>query len=77
MTHDFGFLYMQEAFVAALLAIASMAGEHHSVGDLSGDWVNVLNCDGDDDNDNLDHYVLRTEMKKQIKILRDGMSKDE
>ncbi|KUI52496.1 putative ATPase YjoB [Cytospora mali] len=77
ITHDFSFAYMQEAFVAALLTIARMMDKHKSMLDLhDDDWVSILDCDGNDDKDDLDQYILWTEIKKQIEILRDGMGKE-
>lgn len=74
ITDGFSFAYMQEAFVATLLAIARMAGDRHSAEDvLSDGWISVLDSGGGDDNDDLDQYVLWTEIKKQVEILRDGM----
>ncbi|KAJ9136558.1 p-loop containing nucleoside triphosphate hydrolase protein [Pleurostoma richardsiae] len=77
ITDDFSFAYMQEAFVAALLAIArqtglSTAAEGGSTREMGDDWVEVLD---DDDNDDLDKYVLWVEIKKQVEILREGMEK--
>ncbi|TPX10074.1 uncharacterized protein E0L32_001271 [Thyridium curvatum] len=77
ITVDFSFAYMQEAFVASLLAIA---GRSHGVGksgggkevvteELEDDWVGVR---GDKD---LDELVLWVEIQKQIRILREGMDK--
>lgn len=77
ITVDFSFAYMQEAFVASLLAIA---GRSHGVGkpgggkevvteELEDDWVGVR---GDRD---LDELVLWVEIQKQIRILREGMDK--
>ena len=100
---------MQEAFVAALLAIArkSDSGGYEaaasSVGCEKG-WVDVDvdavgsgneeeefdeeeygegdddggddhdgGDDDDDDGDDLDEYILWVELKKQVKILREGM----
>jgi hypothetical protein len=68
---------MQEAFVAALLAIArnSAAGagrggdESGLTEDLGDGWVGV-HAVGDGD---LEELVLWVEIKKQIEILREGM----
>lgn len=65
ITNGFSFAYIQEAFVAALLAIARDGNVQGSGGDIEDGWVGV----GDD----LDGLVLWTEMKKQVAILREGM----
>ncbi|KAH9989304.1 ATPase [Xylariaceae sp. FL0662B] len=75
ITDKFSFAYMQEAFVAALLAIAQqMDGpRRHSeelTRDIGGGWLEVCTYgDGDD----LDELVLWVEIKKQVEILREGM----
>ncbi|KAI1419814.1 ATPase [Xylaria sp. FL1777] len=80
ITDKFSFAYMQEAFVAALLAIArrSKDGETRSEESLTremGDgWLDV--CGGGDDGD-LDELVLWIEIKKQIEILREGMESEQ
>ncbi|KAI2466355.1 P-loop containing nucleoside triphosphate hydrolase protein [Annulohypoxylon bovei var. microspora] len=77
ITDKFSFAYMQEAFVAALLAIArkgkgiGLSYEQPLTEEMNDGWVGVLG--GDDDLDNL---VLWKEIKKQVAILRDSM-KDE
>ena len=73
ITNDFSFAYIQEAFVAALLAIAR---------DKDGD----LDFDGDEDdegwvltrsgNDDLSGLPLWVEIQKQVKILRESMERD-
>ncbi|KAI4213863.1 MAG: hypothetical protein LQ351_003558 [Letrouitia transgressa] len=61
ITQDFSFAYMQEAFVATLLAIAGHRSEN-------------ANSDGDDDDGgNLEDYELWREIQKQVKALRDDM----
>ncbi|KAL8779469.1 MAG: hypothetical protein Q9213_006923 [Squamulea squamosa] len=65
ITADFSFAYLQEAFVATLLAIAG----HRSEETIRGGG-------GPDDNDNggdLDSFELWREMKKQVKALRNDM----
>jgi transitional endoplasmic reticulum ATPase len=79
ITDGFSFAYIQEAFVAALLAIASRSGE--AVYDNS--WrqpgggkpvlTEVVVADEDPD---LKDLVLWKEMKKQVKILRDEMESE-
>ncbi|KAI0411056.1 ATPase [Xylaria grammica] len=79
ITDKFSFAYMQEAFVAALLAIArrSGGGERHSEESLTRDmgdgWLDV--CGGGSDGD-LDELVLWVEIKKQIETLREGMESE-
>lgn len=60
ITDGFSFAYLQEAFVASLLAIAA---EDDGDVDQTG-----LDCAGD-----LEHLRLWREMKKQIDILREEM----
>jgi transitional endoplasmic reticulum ATPase len=77
---------MQEAFVAALLAIARNGGDGDE-GDESNehddamvmtvdlaedDWVQVLDKPAED-NPDLDELPLWIEIKKQVAILREGM----
>lgn len=61
ITSDFSFAYLQEAFVATLLAIAG----HRSEDSIRGG--------GDDEGGDLDDYELWREMKKQVKALRNDM----
>lgn len=66
---------MQEAFVAALLAIARRSGnqvveEDECVEDLGDGWLSVHSLSDDTD---LNKLVLWVEIKKQIEILREGM----
>lgn len=69
---------MQEAFVAALLAIARGSKEKCSPGlegrmeDLGDGWIGV----GDTGDDDLDDFTLWVEIKKQIKVLREGIKGD-
>lgn len=72
ITHDFSFAYMQEAFVAALLAIAQGKEKAEGLGD---GWVDVL--EDDDGDDDLDGNVLWNEIQRQVEILRHGIEKDE
>jgi transitional endoplasmic reticulum ATPase len=78
ITDGFSFAYMQEAFVAALLAIARMSdGDGRSdpavlIEDVEGDWVGVLSA-APRGREDLDKFILWVEIKKQIKILREGM----
>lgn len=57
---------MQEAFVAALLSIAT-----------SEDTASGGGGDDDDDDKDLDDLLLWREIKKQVKILREEMGEEE
>ncbi|KAI0428047.1 P-loop containing nucleoside triphosphate hydrolase protein [Xylaria sp. FL1042] len=83
ITDKFSFAYMQEAFVAALLAIArrSKGGERYSeellTRDMGDGWLDVcVGGGGGDDDDDLDELVLWVEIKKQIETLREGMESE-
>ena len=67
ITDGFSFAYMQEAFVATLLAIA---GRRSEILEDELDEINGGEKDGDRD---LDDYELWREMKKTIKALREDM----
>lgn len=75
ITDEFSFAYMQEAFVAALLAIArrekgiDFSYEKPLMQEMNDDWVAVLEGDHDD----LDDLILWVEIKKQVAILRESM----
>ena len=69
ITDGFSFAYMQEAFVATLLAIAQ--GRSDALDDEE-----VRQAEGDGDDNDLDEYELWRELKKTIKTLRDDMSND-
>jgi SpoVK/Ycf46/Vps4 family AAA+-type ATPase len=77
ITDKFSFAYMQEAFVAALLAIARRSegakrrSEETLTRDMGDGWLDVASDDGD-----LDHLVLWVEIKKQVEILREGMEEE-
>ncbi|POS73750.1 ATPase [Diaporthe helianthi] len=73
ITHEFSFAYMQEAFVAALLAIAQRKNDRAE--GLDGGWVDVL--EGDDADGDLDGNLLWDEIQKQVEILRHALEKDE
>ena len=78
ITKDFSFAYIQEAFVASLLAIAGEGGDEQSkeVALERADDVEFPEAAGDPnlaESDDLDKYVLWRQMKKQVKILRDEM----
>jgi len=74
ITDGFSFAYIQEAFVAALLAIArrekGAATARGWMEEMGDGWVGVLGRGRDHD---LDKNVLWIEMQEQIKILREGM----
>ncbi|KAI0190240.1 ATPase [Xylaria flabelliformis] len=82
ITDKFSFAYMQEAFVAALLAIARRSkkggdrrGQEPLTRDVGDGWLDV--CDsGDDDHSDLDDLPLWVEIKKQIETLREGMESE-
>ncbi|RYC56798.1 hypothetical protein CHU98_g9410 [Xylaria longipes] len=80
ITDKFSFAYMQEAFVAALLAMArrSKGGERRSeeslTRDVGGGWLDV--CGGGDGHGDLDDLPLWVEIKKQIETLREGMESE-
>ena len=69
ITDGFSFAYMQEAFVATLLAIAQ--GRSDALDDEE-----VRQAEGDGGDNDLDEYELWRELKKTIKALRDDMSND-
>jgi len=86
ITDGFSFAYIQEAFVAALLAIAVEESDkmdevtrsfefvnidETGVEEAGGDW-DCKNDDKDDDKDDeFDKLLLWRELKKQVKILRE------
>ncbi|KAK3324812.1 P-loop containing nucleoside triphosphate hydrolase protein [Cercophora scortea] len=75
ITDGFSFAYMQEAFVAALLAIANSGAEDAALAaSVLGDgWVGV---DGRDSEDGDDELILWVEIQKQVAILREGMENE-
>lgn len=72
ITDGFSFAYMQEAFVATLLAIAL----RRSDGDEGEEMEEAWDHSGDDGDKDLDDYELWRELKKTIKALRDDMGND-
>lgn len=64
---------MQEAFVAALLAIARTKGERRASSGSEAAWVLVEDDEEQRFGDELDKLVLWVEMKKQVNILREGL----
>lgn len=82
ITDGFSFAYMQEAFVAALLAVARRGRPDAPAGDLQAqaadaadDWVELGRSAAGED-PGLDRLVLWVEIQKQIKILREGMEEE-
>ncbi|KAF5573958.1 ATPase [Fusarium pseudocircinatum] len=80
ITDKFSFAYIQEAFVATLLAIARRSKTKPAVEGSAEAWVLV----GDEfgaalasDKDELDRLELWVEIKKQVKILREGIEDEE
>ncbi|KAL8848884.1 MAG: hypothetical protein Q9221_006109 [Calogaya cf. arnoldii] len=72
ITDGFSFAYMQEAFVATLLAIAlrrSDGDDGEEVDKAEEGWKHS----GDDGHQDLDDYELWRELKRTIKALRDDM----
>ena len=86
ITDGFSFAYIQEAFVASLLAIAAAALDDDDVDDeneIGG--KSHLSVTEENDNEeeqraaekDLEQYILWREMKKQIKILRKELGQDD
>ncbi len=74
---------MQEAFVAALLAIARHGASEDAKSDtgvatvdLADEWVGVIDKSIGDDLD-LEELVLWVEIRQQIAILREGLESGE
>jgi len=79
ITDKFSFAYMQEAFIASLLAIASHGGKKQ-MDRWAGpqDPMQSVNLQshiagGGSEDPDVKHLVLWIEMQKQVKILRDEM----
>ncbi|PWN32728.1 ATPase [Meira miltonrushii] len=89
ITNDFSFAYMQEAFVASLLAIArqkpestteqstSKARKEFNVEETDSDWLRLADDDDSDDDEELNKYVLWREIQNQVRILRKGIQEEE
>lgn len=86
ITNDFSFAYMQEAFVASLLAIArqkpekatSKTRKEFDVEETDSDWLRLTDDDDNsDDDEELNKYVLWREIQNQVHILRKGINKEE
>lgn len=71
---------MQEAFVAALLALARRSegdkgrNEESLTRDVGDGWLDVSGGGGDDGD--LDDLILWVEIKKQIETLRESMESE-
>jgi transitional endoplasmic reticulum ATPase len=92
ITKGFSFAYIQEAFVAALLAIANGDADGDDDDDRDGDVerkMRALTCACDDpshmtallkrdvaDDGDLDRYVLWREIKKVVKTLREELESE-
>lgn len=83
ITKDFSFAYIQEAFVASLLAIAGgdeddLGGEATLESPYQQDFSELVRglslSEGHED---LEKYVLWRQMKKQVKILREELEKED
>ncbi|KAI1060253.1 hypothetical protein LB506_011226 [Fusarium annulatum] len=80
ITDKFSFAYIQEAFVATLLAIARRSKTKPTVEVSAEAWVLVRDEFGADlasDNGELDRLELWVEIKKQIEILREGIEEEQ
>lgn len=88
ITDKFSFAYMQEAFVASLLAIASRPKENEAQADrwagpedpisaMQDALALMVLLNGGDGDPELEKLILWKEMQKQVKILREEMDKDE
>ncbi|RFN43338.1 putative atpase yjob [Fusarium flagelliforme] len=76
ITDNFSFAYIQEAFVAALLAIAGRSKTKPAKAGCEAAWVLVEDSQSSEathDEDDLDRLELWIEIRKQVKILREGM----
>lgn len=78
ITDKFSFAYIQEAFVAALLALVVDGDDDHD--DAESDGFILLKSRPDLDkagDDDLEGNVLWQEFKKQVKVLRDQLDDSE
>jgi transitional endoplasmic reticulum ATPase len=76
ITDDFSFAYMQEAFVASLLAIAVRGGKDADADRWAGPHdplANVPRVRGGGEDPDFEHLELWVELQKQVKILKDEM----
>lgn len=73
---------MQEAFVAALLALARRSpgdkgrSEESLMQDVGDGWLDVSGGGDDHGDGDLDGLVLWVEIKKQVETLREGMGSE-
>ncbi|KAK7419309.1 hypothetical protein QQX98_003461 [Neonectria punicea] len=80
ITDKFSFAYIQEAFVATLLAIARRSKAKRTRGSSAESWVLVSDNEdstGTFDEDDLDKLAFWVEIKKQVKLLREGIKDEE
>jgi transitional endoplasmic reticulum ATPase len=73
ITDGFSFAYIQEAFVAALLTIASEEDELFEF-ELALQGNGCAEHDKKNDDHNLDRLPLWRELKRQVKILREDLN---
>ena len=69
ITGGFSFAYMNEAFVATLLAIARREDDD----ELDDEFEDVGEYDKDKNGDAIEDLILWKEMKRQVRILREDM----
>ena len=69
ITGGFSFAYMNEAFVATLLAIARREDD----GELDDEFEEVGEYDKNKNDDDIEDLILWKEMKRQVRILREDM----
>ncbi|OAL52718.1 ATP-dependent Zn protease [Pyrenochaeta sp. DS3sAY3a] len=77
ITDDFSFAYIQEAFVASLLAIASRDGTDINDAERASErWAGPLDpmTESAGTEPDIEHLELWIEIQKQVKILRDEMN---
>jgi hypothetical protein len=73
ITEGFSFAFIQEAFLASLLVIAS-EGAVEADADLEFDLLDdAAGSDAEGEGDDLEKVVLWVEFRKQVKILREDM----
>jgi len=77
ITDGFSFAYIQEAFLASLLMIASEAAEVETDPDSEFDLLDDTADSDVEGGDDLEKVILWLEFKKQVKILREDMESSE
>ena len=84
ITNGFSFAYIQEAFVASLLAIAASDEHDEEEDDEKENDKRQLSVKEEEkeeqagaDKEDLEQYILWREIKKQVKILRKELGQDE